>query len=140
MRIGSPGWNERHLMIVSYKEPPLDQEIRVQLKDREISIWARFRMLDDCFNNALEIELTAEKESLTFVPSISPRTLQLLEVSHDYVSGKCHIAVHRLHTLLEDSYLYLRIDEYPSETVQLNLYQPLIAKACISRNDFSAAP
>lgn len=127
------------MMADTWKILPQNYEIAVQVEDNPVVIRVNFSMMDECFSNGLRVELTTDgvdEQVLNFhSPSIYPATLEWLE-SHGRNSGNYVITIHKLQSLTEDAILVLKLPESDSGTVQINIGQPLIAKARLAMNHF----
>lgn len=125
------------MMASKWRVLPQNQQITVEVNNQPVVIHVQFSMMDDCFSNGLRVELVTEPcEQVSFhSASIFPSTLEL-EFSCGWNSGNCVITIHKLHSLTEDASLFLNIPESVGGTVQINLGQPLIAKARLAINNF----
>ena len=97
-----------------------------------VSVVADFTRLDECFLNALKIELnlSGNLELLTFLPTVQPSCLQVLKVEQE--TRRCVLVIHKLQAMTDDdqdAVVSFNVVGSPSNepVITINLGRPLIS-------------
>ncbi len=93
-----------------------------------IDITVEFLLMDDCFLNALTIEVTFANfgdEQFTLIPIVRPQCLEILQTVQEF--PRYTATIHKLQTLTEDAVVRFRVAEIDRDVFSIDLGRPLIS-------------